>query len=91
VLAGLTGALVLLLVPLTPPRLLASLPLLALIGGALRPRRGWGLTAALLMLPYCAVGIAEFIASPEGRPRWFLLALCTAGTFLAGLDCQRRS
>jgi hypothetical protein len=88
--AGLTGALVLLLVPLTPPRLLGGLPLLALLGSGLRPWRGWGLTAALLMLPYCAVGIAEFIASPEGRPRSLLFALCTAGTFLAGLDCQRR-
>jgi hypothetical protein len=88
--AGLTGVLALLLTPFTPLRLLCGLPLLALLGSGLRPWRGWGLTTALLMLPYCSAGIAEFIANPEERPRSLLFALLTAGTFLAGLDFQRR-
>jgi hypothetical protein len=87
--AGLAGLLWLLALPPTPPRLLGAAPLLLTAATAIRSPGRWGITVALLMLPYFSFGLMEVIADPIGRDRAVFFTLLTVGTFLASLDAAR--
>jgi hypothetical protein len=56
---------------------------------AIRSPGRWGITVALLMLPYFSFGLMEVIADPIGRDRAVFFTLLTVGTFLASLDAAR--
>lgn len=90
VLAGLTCCLALLVLPPTPPRLLGAVPLVVAAAAAIRPPARWGISVALLLLPYFSFGLMEVVTNRSDRARGALFTVCVVFTFLASLDHDRR-
>ena len=89
-LAGLLALALLVALPPTPLRIIATLPLVLLFLVGLPPLRYWAIATASVMLPYFCWGVMWIVTEPDARAGAVRFAMLTIATFLLALDSMRR-
>lgn len=70
---------------------IASVPVVVLLIGALRPPPKWSGWVAVCMIPYVCIAIAEAVANPQLRSKCLIVAIAAVCVFFAAMYDVRLS